>query len=500
MSGQSLSGHRMTGHAMAGRLPPCRTGAECGLRPAAPPRASAAARRWPVWPAWLGIGALLLSACGAGAPYSAPSFPFGPGYDGGVGAPVLLTNTAWWQRFDDPVLDRMIALALAQSPTLAETAARAEAAEATLRAVPGAGLLTSSVQAGLGGATPGGIQMQGSGTLGLSWVLDPYGSRRAELRIAASARDIASAEDEAARLLLLLNLSSSYLSLRHAQTVLAQARAEEGRRRATLSLTRRLADAGAATELETTRAQARLAEVQADLPGLAAAVPARLGELAVLAGLAPGALPPDLAAALQAGSGQPQARLAADIGVPADLLRSRPDIRIAERGYYAALARIEVRQAERYPRLSLTGSLTSDLISGGSDFFLGPVLSLPSLPNGEAVLAAEAEARAAHAAWRARVLQALLEVETALDDYQAAMTALSAAAEAARLQRRALDLTRRLFEDGEATLSELITAEEAAAGAERRLADLRLAQGQSFVRLNVRLGAGAAGDGTALAP
>lgn len=485
----------MSGNPVTGRTPVLQARAAQCRRPAA--LRQPACR---VWPAWLALGAQLLAACGSDRPYNAPSFPFGPGYDGVVGAPVLLTNTAWWERFDDPVLDRMIALALLQSPTLAETAARAEAAEAALRAVPGAGLMTSSVQAGLGGTTPGDLEAQGSGTLGLSWVLDPYGSRRAETRIAASGRDIAAAEAEAARLLLLLNLSSAYLSLRHAQTVLAQAQAEESRRRATLALTRRLADAGEATELDTTRAQARLAEVQADLPGLTAAVPARLGELAVLAGLAPGALPPDLAAALQAGSGQPQARLAADIGVPADLLRSRPDIRIAERGYYAALARIDVRRAERYPRLSLTGSLTSDLVSAQSSFFLGPVLSLPGMPNGAAVEAAEAEARAAHAAWQVRVLQALLEVETALDDYQAAMTALSAAAEAARLHERALSLTRRLFEDGEATLNDLITAEEAATGADRRLADLRLAQGQSFVRLNVRLGAGAAESGTARAP
>lgn len=440
-----------------------------------------------------GLAVLALAACSPDRPYQAPGFAFGPGYGGQDGVPVLLSNSAWWQRFGDPALDRLVVLALAQSPTLAETAARAQAAEAALRGMPGAASLASSVQVGLGGTVPDASEVRGSAQAGLTWLLDPYGSRRAALRVSASARDIALAEDESARLLLVLNLSSAYLGLRHAQTVLALAEAEEGRRRATLALTLRLRDGGLATDLDVLRAEARLAEIRADLPGLVVAVPARLGELAVLAGAAPGTLAPDLTALLAAQGTQPQAALSAEVGVPADLLRNRPDLRIAERGYYAALARADQAQAARYPRLSLTGSLTRDLARGQTDVFFGPAISLPSLPLGSAragAEAAEAQVRAAHAAWTGRVLAALLEVETALDDYHAAMAGLEAAAEAVRLYRRALDLTRRLVESGEAALSDLIGAEEAAANAERRLADLRLAQGQSFVRLNISLGAG----------
>lgn len=437
------------------------------------------------------LAALLLSACAPDSPYRAPGFDFAPGFRGASGAPTLLQNANWWHRFKDPVLDQLIVLALSENLSLAEAQKRAVAADATLRATPAAFALSSSVRVGLAGGEGADSETTGQANLGLSWLLDPFGSRRATLRIAASERDIAAAEAESARLVVLMNLSSAYLSLRHAQAVLALTRAEEERRRATLALTRQLAEGEQASELEVLRARARLADVQADLPGLEAAIPARLGEIAVLTGRAPGTLPPNLAAALQSKGAQPKADLAGNVGIPADLLRNRPDIHIAERGYYAALARITTARAELFPRLSLTGSITHDLKSGNSSNFFGPTLSLPTLPVAApraGVEAAEARAEAAHAAWKGRVLSAILEVETALGDYNAANRALGAATEAWQLHQRALELTRELFTEGEATLSDLINAEEAAAGAVRKLADLRLSQGQSFVMLNTQLG------------
>ena len=101
-----------------------------------------------------------------------------------------------------------------------------------------------------------------------------------------------------------------------------------------------------------------------------------------------------------------------------------------------------------------------------------------------------AEAQAAHAAWKATVLAAILEVENALADYRAASVSTAAAARAARLYREALGQTRAVFDRGEATLTDLIAAEEEVAGADRALADLIWRQGTSFVELNVRLGAG----------
>ncbi|MFN6980187.1 MAG: TolC family protein, partial [Gemmobacter sp.] len=202
------------------------------------------------------------------------------------------------------------------------------------------------------------------------------------------------------------------------------------------------------------------------------------------------------AAGLAAGGRQPRPRLAPDVGIPADLLRNRPDIRAAERRYYAALADVGVARAALYPRLSLTGTIAltaRSLGTGGADYLFGPVLAFPVLPDGSAragVEAAHARARAAHGAWKSAVLTALVEVETALIDYRAVTAAEASAARAAGLWREALDQTRRLAAAGEATLSDLIDAEGALSAAETALTEAAWRRAAAFATLNIRLGAG----------
>ena len=94
------------------------------------------------------------------------------------------------------------------------------------------------------------------------------------------------------------------------------------------------------------------------------------------------------------------------------------------------------------------------------------------------------------AIWKSTVLSALLEVENALINYSATSASAQASDKAVRLYREALDLTRKVFEQGDATLGDLIDAEQALAAAEQTRADMRLRWSQSFVDLNTRLGAG----------
>jgi multidrug efflux system outer membrane protein len=185
------------------------------------------------------------------------------------------------------------------------------------------------------------------------------------------------------------------------------------------------------------------------------------------------------------------------VGIPADLLRNRPDIRIAERRYYAALSTIDVARADLYPRLSLTGAISLDTLGGGIEYFFGPVLQFPNQPLGQAqggVAARESEARQAHAAWRATVTNALLEVENALVTYQASSLSVQSAQQASRLYAESYDLMRQVFTAGEATLTDLIDVEQSRASSDRQLADLQLQYALQFIALNVRLGAGHAVD------
>ena len=131
--------------------------------------------------------------------------------------------------------------------------------------------------------------------------------------------------------------------------------------------------------------------------------------------------------------------------------------------------------------------------NSGSEYFFGPALQLPVLPVAQAraqVDGARAQVAEAHAIWKSTVLSALLEVENALIDYSATSASAQASDKAVRLYHEALDLTRKVFEQGDAMLGDLIDAEQALAGAEQTRADMRLRWGQSFVDLNTRLGAG----------
>ncbi|OED46740.1 hypothetical protein AB838_18770 [Rhodobacteraceae bacterium (ex Bugula neritina AB1)] len=442
--------------------------------------------------------AVLVSGCSdQSLPYKNPTFGFFSKYTNATrGAPVLLNNVAWWKGLQDPVLDRLITLALARNLDLQIAKERVVAAKAARNAVPGATLLTSNAKYDVTGTDSTSPTRTGESSIGLNWMLDPYGARRNELRAAGARIEVADAEADAAQLLVLFNMANALVNLRHSQQVLAQSHTELARRQSTLSLTRKLETAASTTRLEITRARARVAELRSELPRQQASVVAGLNEIAVLAGLKPGGLPKDLMAALKRGGKQPQPSLSPDVGIPADLLRNRPDIRIAERSYYAAVADIGVARAALYPQLSLSGAITLNTLgssSSSAEYFFGPAVTFPNLPAKPArarVSARYSAARQAHIGWKSTVLDAILEVENALVTYQAASTSLSAAHQANRLYRETLTLTRRVFERGEATLGDLIDAEQSVLDAERTLTDLRRQHALQFISLNVRLGAG----------
>lgn len=446
-----------------------------------------------------------LAGCTADGAYEAPVFPFFSSYRAApAGAPVLLKNEEWWLRLGDPTLNRLVALALADSPSLENARERVVQAGAERREVPLAAVINASAGVQLEGEGDNDPDITGTGRIGPSWLLDPWGGRRAQIRAAGARIEVADAEVDAAQLLLLLNLGNAYVDLRRDQRLLALRLQELRGREQTLEMSRKMIGAGAATRLEGLRSEARVESIRADLPALRAGIGALKNQIAVLAGAAPGALPADLAAVLDRAGPQPRPDLAPDVGIPADLVRNRPDIRISERRYYAALADVGVARAALYPRLSLTGAITFNALDrsgSGTNYYLGPTLQLPAIPGDNAYAAVDtrqSQARQALTDWRVTVLDALLEVENALLDYNAVSASIRSAQRAARLHGEALDLTRQVFAQQDATLTDLIAAEQARAQADRTVAETLARQARSFIALNVGLGSGhAAGPATA---
>ena len=233
-------------------------------------------------------------------------------------------------------------------------------------------------------------------------------------------------------------------------------------------------------------------EAQSAVPTSKSAILQQKYRISTLLGMVPGTLDIDL----DAGARMPRPAMAVNVGIPTDILRNRPDIRIAERVYYASVAEIGVAKADLYPRLSLSGSISlASIASGvdGSEFFFGPAVSLPSLPlKGKrgALAAQESRARQAHTAWKSTVLEAIGEVEVAIVGYQASSAAAQATQKTVRLYREARQLTRDLVLRDGATIRDLLDAEESIGNAELALAANQREVGRGFVQLNVSLGSG----------
>lgn len=437
--------------------------------------------------AGMGVVLAMLGACVSDG-VKGPHFPFSASWQRGKGAaPVLLTDEAWWQRLNDPVLNSLVTRALSGSLTIAAAKARIAAADGALRAVPGAFDYSAALSGSMSDSKSRGTPTISSGSLGLSWLLDPWGGRRAEARSAAARLAAARAERDAAQLLVLSNLGNAYLELRFRQALYQQGLRELDSRKQMLALTQSLQDASSATRVDLTRSEARVAEIEAGLPAQRAQMTAKQNEIAVLAGVVPGQLGIDLGPAAQ-----PRPRMAANMGIPADLLRNRPDIGVAEQRYYEALALVDVTQAAQYPNLSLTGSIDLSHARGGggaAQYLLSPRLAFPRASQA-AVEARGAEARAAYLVWTGTVTAAIGEVETALSDYAALSSAQGAAEKSVHLYKETRDLTNEVFRAGNATLSDVIDADTDVARAESALAEARFRQAQAFVALNVALGAG----------
>lgn len=377
----------------------------------------------------------LLSACMTAPPAAPPTPAAVPAawrsplpHGGSVAA-----LTQWWQTFDDPQLTRLIARAEAQSPTLAQAAARRRQAEAGA-AQARAGLMPQGgvgVQVQRGSALNGvaGASTQASAQFSASWEIDLFGGQRAAASAAAAQATAATADWHAARVSLAADVAQAYVQLRLAQAREESAEldtrfAEQIAGWARQQQKAGLLSASDAALLNTERAVASVnrsqwrAEAQIALQTLALLCAERADTLA--AELAP----PDVAAdGLELRRSQPKVP-GFDVGaLPAQLLAQRPDLAAAHQRWIAAVQQQRSVDAQRYPQLSLAALAgESRLRVGGKSshttlWSFGPSLTLPVFDGGALVAAgdaAKASADEAAAALQAQWLLAVNEVEEQL--------------------------------------------------------------------------------------
>lgn len=453
---------------------------------------------------------LLLSSCVTGPDHTPPQTPLPEKFaEGGKKSNGEVAMAAWWTAFNDKRLNGLVEQGLDQNLDVLQALERITAAEANV-VVAGAGALPSlgvSADESLGKTKGTGdyaarttdTTSTATGGVSISWFLDLFGQYRRAKEGAAASLDAAYASADVAKLAYLSDLVTSYINARYYQERIAIARKNLASRRETLDLTKLQLEAGAASRLDVVQSEGLVNSTLADLPGLETSFRQSAHHIATLLGLPASALIADL----QKGAPQPLARRSVNAGVPADLIRNRPDIRRAERELAAAVAEIGVAEAQLYPSITLGGSISPSWISTKSlagsltSWSFGPSLTLPILDGGRLkanVDIAESSARGAYLAWKASVLNAVEEVENALAAVNRDSQTVSALTATVRSYEEALSLSTASYKDGASSLLDVLDAQRSVSTAQASLAQAVQQMAADYVALNVAIGGGYAFD------
>lgn len=433
----------------------------------------------------------------------------------------------WWRGFKDARLDALVERALRDNPDLKAADGRIAAARAQQRAAaaglwPGLnastayqrqrispnalkGILSSAPALGNAGPTTG--LLSSLGPLGrpfdlfqagfdATWELDLFGGIRRQAEAAEAGAEAEAEGRRGVRVSLGAEVARDYLELIALRRRLGIARLREENHGKVRQLAEQSFHEGLATALDVRRAKAELEEAQAQPPGLEAQIKNARHGLALLLGQPPAALDRELAEPGEALPSPP----AIPAGLPADLLRRRPDIRQAERELAAATAGVGAAVAELFPKLTLTGAVGlqsqnlgdfADLSSGFYGF--GPRLSLPIFQAGRLkanIAAQEGRAREALARYEKTVLAALREAEDALAalDGERRRRQSLLAAEASR--RANAEAAVALYAEGEAELQTVLDTQRDWYDIQEQLVSSELAFAAGHVALFKALGGG----------
>ncbi|WP_116828380.1 efflux transporter outer membrane subunit [Pseudomonas syringae] len=447
---------------------------------------------------------MALAACAVGPDYKAP-----------VTAPAKLASAAqgnydrskvdrvWWQQFEDPTLNKLVARSLDGNRDLRVAFARLKSARAIRDDVANdvMPVVTSRASSDIGkGQQPGITERRVNSErydlgLDMAWEVDLFGRIQRQLEASDADQDAAEANLYQLQVTLIAEVVDAYGQLRGAQLREAIARDNLKNQQSSQDVTTQLRDAGVGNELDVVRAEARLAAVEATVPQLQAEQARQRNRIATLLGERPENLSVDLSP-----SKLPAIAKALPIGDPTQVLRNRPDIRAAERQLAASTARIGVATADLFPRVSLSGFLGFTAGRGsqiGSSaaraWSLGPSITWAAFDLGSVraqIHSADADAEGALANYEQQVLLALEESENAFSDYDKRQQRLVSLMRQSDASRSAARLASVQYREGTADFLVLLDAERERLAAEDAQAQAEIELYRGIVAIYKALGGG----------
>ena len=461
----------------------------------------------------LGLG---LAGCGLTRPPATVEAPFPAQWHAPLPHGGSLASLAdWWRQLDDPLLVELIAAAEAASPNLASAAARVAEARST-RVQAGAALLpsldgTASASRGVSGSSfgSGGTSSSSSSSTAIApvttlqaglqskWEIDLFGRLRADRDAAEQKLNSATAKWHDARVAVAAETANAYFAERACQQQLRVAESDTRSRSETARLNDLSARAGFTAPADAALARASASDASGRLTQQRAQCAVQRKALVALSGIDETTLEQKLAAS-------PTQRALPVVGsiasVPAQAISQRPDVYSAELGVASASAEVGSAEAERYPKLSISGSIgrmqirTSGFRESLDTWTVGPVsLTVPLLDGGARVAnteAAKARYTEAVSLYRANVRQAVREVEEALVNLDATDARTTDADSAVKNYQASFDATQARYSSGLASLFELEDSRRTLFTAQTARVSLQRERAEAWVSLYRSMGGG----------
>ena len=445
--------------------------------------------------------ALALSACSSFMPptqvsMDAPAQWHAPlPHQGSVGS-----MTQWWQQQGDPLLVELIAAAQAVSPSVSQALARVEASRAQQAAAHSA--LVPNLDAQVSGSravNQPGFPVTNTQQVGLqaAWEIDLVGANRAVSRAAQANVEGSQAQWHDARVSVAAEVANRYYSLSTCTQQLALARRDATSRQETARLTEINAKVGFVAPSLGAMARASAADSSSRVTQQAALCELDTKALVALTAFSEPLLKEKLALALVKPA---QIATISIASVPAQTIAQRPDVFSAERDVIVASAQVGAAKAQRLPRLSLGGTIagtrltTNGVDQDGTTWSFGPLaVSLPIFDGGmraAAVTSAEANYQTVVTVYRARVRQAVREVEEALVNLHSTDARTPDARVSTQGYAESLAATQARFGQGLSSLVELEDARRNALASESAQLNLTLERNRAWVSLYRALGGG----------
>jgi NodT family efflux transporter outer membrane factor (OMF) lipoprotein len=404
----------------------------------------------------------------------------------------------WWQGFNDPVLNQLLAAAQQVSASVAEAKARIEQSRANVVGAEGS-LLPSidfSTAANRSSASFGGspfVWNRYSVGLQSSWEIDLFGGLARQEEAARSQLESRNAAWHDARVAVAVEVANAYLDYRYCETQLKISQTDSDSRRESAKLADIAEKAGFRATADVALANASAAEGQRNLLQQQSQCERAIKGLVALTGLAETQVRQALTKAADKIAKLPTPPTFRIDAVPAKVLLQRPDLAVAEREVAEASATIGVEQAKRFPKLSLSGNITPMMqnINGGAfllaqTWAIGPTLSLPIFDAGKRaadVEVAKAQYQAAESKFRSKVRTAVKEVEEALVRLDSAAQRLPEAQKAVSAYHSHFQAAQKLHQTGFGNLLDVETARRNELAAQLAMKELEKERVSAWIAL-----------------